>query len=61
MTVGAQIAPHCDAEPSADFVHNLATDVQIAAHAIERNGEVHSNDTDFGRFEGLHWVNPLSA
>jgi toxin-antitoxin system PIN domain toxin len=38
---------------------NLTTDVQIAAHAIELNGEVHSNDGDFGRFEGLRWVNPL--
>jgi toxin-antitoxin system PIN domain toxin len=38
---------------------NLTTDVQIAAHAIEINGEVHSNDGDFGRFEGLRWVNPL--
>lgn len=35
------------------------TDVQIAAHAIEINGEVHSNDGDFGRFESLRWVNPL--
>jgi uncharacterized protein len=38
---------------------NLTTDVQIAAHAIEVNGELHSNDADFGRFEGLRWVNPL--
>jgi toxin-antitoxin system PIN domain toxin len=38
---------------------NLTTDVQVAAHAIEVNGEVHSNDTDFARFEGLRWVNPL--
>lgn len=38
---------------------DLTTDVQIAAHAIEINGEVHSNDSDFGRFEGLRWVNPL--
>lgn len=38
---------------------NLTTDVQIAAYAIELNGEVHSNDGDFGRFEGLRWVNPL--
>ena len=38
---------------------NLTTDVQIAAHAMEVNGEVHSNDGDFGRFEGLRWVNPL--
>jgi toxin-antitoxin system PIN domain toxin len=40
---------------------NLTTDVQIAAHAIELNAEVHSNDSDFGRFESLRWLNPLSA
>ena len=38
---------------------NLTTDVQIAAHAVEYNGEVFSNDRDFGRFEGVPWVNPL--
>lgn len=38
---------------------NLTTDVQLAAYAIEHDGEVHSNDTDFGRFAGLRWVNPL--
>jgi uncharacterized protein len=40
---------------------NLTTDVQLAAHAIEQNGEVFSNDTDFGRFPGLRWVNPLGV
>ncbi len=40
---------------------NLTTDVQIAAHAIEHNAEVYSNDGDFGRFEGLRWVNPFAA
>lgn len=39
---------------------NLTTDVQIAAYAIERAAEVHSNDGDFGRFDGLRWVNPLA-
>jgi hypothetical protein len=38
---------------------NITTDVQIAALAIEYQGEVHSNDTDFGRFPRLRWVNPL--
>jgi uncharacterized protein len=38
---------------------NLTTDIQLAAHAIEHNGEVHSNDTDFARFPRLKWVNPL--
>ena len=40
---------------------NLTTDAQIAAHAIEHNGEVHSNDGDFGRFDGLRWVNPFTT
>ena len=40
---------------------NLTTDVQIAAYAVEYNGEVFSNDGDFGRFEGVAWVNPLAA
>jgi toxin-antitoxin system PIN domain toxin len=39
---------------------NLTTDVQLAAHAMEHAGEVHSNDSDFGRFDGLRWVNPLA-
>lgn len=38
---------------------NLTTDVQLAALAIEHQGTLHSNDTDFGRFPGLRWVNPL--
>ena len=39
---------------------NLTTDVQIASHAVEHNGEVYSNDRDFGRFDGVRWVNPLA-
>ena len=38
---------------------NLVTDAHIAALAIEYQAEVHSNDTDFGRFPGLRWRNPL--
>jgi uncharacterized protein len=38
---------------------DLTTDVQLAAFAIEHNGEVHSADTDFARIPGLRWVNPL--
>lgn len=40
---------------------NLTTDVQLAALAIEHRGRVYSNDTDFGRFPGLEWVNPLAV
>lgn len=38
---------------------NLTTDTHLAALAIEHQGELHSNDTDFGRFPGLRWRNPL--
>ena len=39
---------------------NLTTDAQIAALAIEHQGEVHSNDAEFGRFPRLRWVNPIA-
>lgn len=38
---------------------NLTTDIQLAAHALEQDAELHSNDADFGRFPGLRWVDPL--
>ncbi len=38
---------------------NLVTDVHIATVAMEYQAEVHSNDTDFSRFPGLRWRNPL--
>jgi predicted nucleic acid-binding protein len=38
---------------------NLTTDVQLAALAIENQAELHSNDSDFGRFPELRWINPL--
>lgn len=39
---------------------NLATDVQLAAHAIENQAELHSNDGDFARFPELRWTNPIA-
>ncbi len=38
---------------------NLVTDAHIASLAMEYQAEVHSNDTDFSRFPGLRWRNPL--
>ena len=38
---------------------NLVTDAHIAALAMEYQAEVHSNDSDFSRFPGLRWRNPL--
>lgn len=39
---------------------NLTTDAQLAAHALEYGGTICSNDSDFGRFPGVRWVNPLT-
>jgi uncharacterized protein len=39
---------------------NLTTDAHLAALAIEHQSEMYSNDTDFARFPGLKWVNPLA-
>lgn len=38
---------------------NLTTDAQLAALAMEHQAELHSCDTDFSRFPGLRWRNPL--
>lgn len=38
---------------------SLLTDAHIAALAIEHQAVVHSNDSDFSRFPGLRWSNPL--
>lgn len=39
---------------------NLTTDAHLAALAIEYQAELASTDTDFGRFSGLRWFNPLA-
>lgn len=44
---------------SAGIGGNLVTDGHLAALAIEHQGEIHSNDTDFSRFPGLNWRDPL--
>jgi hypothetical protein len=38
---------------------NLTTDAQIAALASRHRATVHTADTDFGRFPGVRWLNPL--
>lgn len=38
---------------------NLVTDAHVAALAMEFQAELHSNDSDFSRFPGLRWHNPL--
>lgn len=38
---------------------NLTTDAEIAAIASRHRATVHTADTDFGRFAGVRWLNPL--
>lgn len=38
---------------------NLTSDAHLAALAIEHGAELCSADTDFARFAGLRWTNPL--
>lgn len=40
---------------------NLVTDAHLAALAIEHGAELNSADSDFSRFSGVRWVNPLDA
>jgi len=40
---------------------NLTSDAHLAALAIEHGAELCSTDTDFGRFPGLRWVDPLAG
>ena len=44
---------------TAGTAGNLTTGAHLAALAIEYDGEVCSADSDFGRFAGLRWTNPL--
>jgi uncharacterized protein len=39
---------------------NLTSDAHLAALAIEHGAELCSSDTDFARFKGLKWRNPLA-
>ncbi|HEX2391892.1 MAG TPA: type II toxin-antitoxin system VapC family toxin [Solirubrobacterales bacterium] len=38
---------------------NLTSDAHLAALAIEHGAQLLSRDTDFSRFEGLRWRDPL--
>jgi toxin-antitoxin system PIN domain toxin len=40
-------------------IANLVTDAHLAALAIEHGCELISTDTDFSRFPGVKWKNPL--
>ena len=39
---------------------NLTSDAHLAALALEYRAQIASTDTDFARFSGLRWFNPLA-
>jgi uncharacterized protein len=39
---------------------NLVSDAHLAALAVEHNCILFSTDTDFARFRGLKWKNPIA-
>jgi uncharacterized protein len=43
-----------------DIRGNLVPDAMLAALAIEHGLTLYSADTDFARFRGLRWVDPLT-
>ena len=44
---------------SFSITANLVPDAQLAALAIEHGLTIYSADSDFARFPGLNWVNPM--
>ena len=40
---------------------NLVTDAQIAAIALDHGAVLHTSDTDFVRFSGVRWLNPITG
>jgi toxin-antitoxin system PIN domain toxin len=39
---------------------NLTTDAHLAALAIEHGADLCSSDSDFSRFTGVRWLDPLA-
>lgn len=40
---------------------NLVSDAQMAALTMDHNAVLHTADTDFVRFQGLRWLNPITG
>lgn len=46
---------------SVGMAGNLVSDAHLAALAIEHGADLCSCDTDFARFAGLRWIDPLRS
>jgi toxin-antitoxin system PIN domain toxin len=45
---------------AAGVSRDLTTDVQLATYGVENNAVIHTADSDFLRFPGVRFVNPLT-
>jgi uncharacterized protein len=45
---------------AANATGNIVSDAHLAALAVEHNSILASPDTDFARFRGLRWRNPIA-
>ena len=46
---------------SGNATGNLVTDAHLAALTLEYDSDLYSSDTDFAKFPGLNWRNPLAV
>jgi len=51
----------CQISPRIDVAHfnPMIDECETADHVLQHQAEHCSNDSDFGRFPGLRWTNPL--
>jgi predicted nucleic acid-binding protein len=54
------VMPSSSTARAASDSHGLIPDAALAALAIEHGVTLASTDTDFARFRGLRWENPLN-
>jgi toxin-antitoxin system PIN domain toxin len=48
-----------DLMKATDASGALASDASLAVYAMDNRATLYSNDTDFARFPGLDWKNPI--
>ena len=46
---------------SLGITGNLTSDAHLAVLAIEHGATIHSADSDFAKFAGVNWLNPLTG
>lgn len=61
VTLLQATARHWDELARIGWTGPALSDAHLAALAMEHNGTLHTNDTDFQQCAGLQWHNPLTV